>query len=154
MEIINKNESSNKNDKSFILEKNTQIEIYDNSGRKLNLSICKQDIKIYKYIGEVKTIDLYSAQSLSNKGIDVFDPDDKFFNDICHNYDNLDDKDMIIKDRRNDYFKNVSFCQYGCIYKGINYSLMIANCVCDLTFIQEDFDNINFKNKESIIFKI
>ena len=152
MEIINKNESSNKNDKSFILEKNTQIEIYDNSGRKLNLSICKQDIKILKYIGEVKTVDIYSAQSLSNKGIDIFDPDDKFFNDICHNYDNLDGKDMIIKDRRNDYFKNVSFCQYGCKYKGMNYSLMIANCVCDLTFIQEDFDNINLKNTESISF--
>ena len=64
MEIINKNESSNNNDKSFILEKNTQIEIYDNSGRKLNLSFCKQDIKILKYIGEIKTVDLYSAQSL------------------------------------------------------------------------------------------
>ena len=117
MEIINKNESSNNNDKSFILEKNTQIEIYDNSGRKLNLSICKQDIKIYKYIGEVKTVDFYSAQSLSNKGIDIFDPDDKFFNDICHNYDNLDGKDIIIKDREMIILKMYLFSNMGIYIK-------------------------------------
>ena len=44
-----KNESDINDDKSFNLGKNTQLEIFDNSGKKLNLSICKENIKIFKY---------------------------------------------------------------------------------------------------------
>ena len=49
MEMKNdKNEDNNNDDNSFILRKNTQLEVYDYSGRKLNLSICNENIKIMK----------------------------------------------------------------------------------------------------------
>ena len=149
MEIKNENDKS---DKSFNLGKNTQLEIYDYSGNKLDLSVCHEDIKIFKYIGDVEEIDIDSAKSLSNQGIDLFNPSDKFFNDLCHNYDISEGKDIILTDRRNDIYQNVSFCQYGCKYKGMNYNLMAANCICDSSFIQEEYDNINFESEESINF--
>ena len=34
------------------------------------------------YFGDVEEIDIYSANVLSDKGIDVFNAVDKFFNDI------------------------------------------------------------------------
>jgi len=117
------------NNNAYDIGKNMQIEIYDKSGRKLNLSVCNE--KIMKYIGDVEEIDIQSAMSLASKGIDVFNASDEFFNNICHNYNNTDGKDIIIDDRRTDIYQNVSFCQTGCTYTGMNYELMIANCICD-----------------------
>ena len=104
-----------------------------------------------KYIGNVEQLDIDSAKILSEQGIDIFNPADDFFNDICYLYDNSDGKDIILEDRRNDIFQNVSFCQDGCIYNGINYNLMAANCLCDPNFLQEKEDNIKNNKTESEI---
>ena len=108
-------------DKSFYPRKDILLEIYDYSNRKLDLSVCKEYIKIMKYIGDTDKIDLNSAKIFSDQGIDVFNPADDFFNDICYPYDNSNKKDIIINDRRNDIYQNVSFCQDDCRYDGINY---------------------------------
>ena len=142
-------ESNSDNDESFKTGKHTELEIYDYSGRKLNLSVCKDDIKLMKYIGDIKEIDMDSAETLSGQGIDVFNASDKFFNDICHPYDNLDGKDIILSDRRNDIYKNVTFCQDGCTYKGMNYTLKAANCLCDSNSLEGKTDNNTNIKKES-----
>ena len=143
-----KNKSNNNGDKSFNLGKNTLIEIYDYSGRKLDLSICKEEIKVMKYIGDVDDkLDMNSAKSLSNKDIDIFNANDGFFNDICHQYDNSDGKDIILTDRRNEIYQDAKFCQDGCIYNGINYNLNVANCICSSSTIQEE-ENKNNTNIE------
>ena len=134
-----KDEQTNKN--SMDIGKNMQIEIYDKSGRKLNLSVCNEDIKIMKYIGDIEELNLESAANLASKGIDVFNSSDKFFNNICHNYNNTDRTDITIDDRRSDIYQNVSFCQSGCTYTGMNYELMTANCICDCNIIQNELDN-------------
>ena len=139
---------------SFKLGKINKLEIYDILGRKLNLSVCKEEIKILKYIGDIKELDFNSAKSFSEKGIDVFNAADKFFNDICHNYDIYDNKDIIINDRRTDIYQNATFCQYGCKYKGVNYNLMVANCICKSNLLQkeEDIEEIS-EEKEILNFK-
>ena len=147
-DFIQKNEDNVNDDNSFILGKNTFLEIYDYSGRQLNLSICKEDIKIMKYIGDIKELDINSAMILSKQGIDVFNAEDNFFNDICSFYDSSDGKDIIINDRRNDFYQNATFCQYGCTYNGMNYSLMVANCICKPKILQEVRKNITEINKE------
>ena len=48
LNIESKNNKTKDNDKSFDLGKNTILEIYDFSGRKLNLSICQDNIKVMK----------------------------------------------------------------------------------------------------------
>ena len=144
MELKNDENQKNKrdDDNASILGKRTLLEVFDYSGKMLNLSICKEDIKIMNYIGDVKELDINSAKYLSGKGIDVFNANDDFFNDICHHYDFPDGKDIIINDRRNDFYQNASFCQDGCIYDGINYTLMVANCICKPNKLQEIKKNI------------
>ena len=136
-------ENNNNKDNSFNLGKNMQIEVFDNSGRKLNLSVCKQDIKIMKYIGGVEELNIESAKSLSLQGIDVFNASDDYFNDICIEVDNEEGKDIIINDRRNDIYQNATFCQEGCTYSGMDYKLMTANCICDSNFLQGEKDITN-----------
>ena len=136
-----KNEFGNNNDNSFGIEKNIQIEIYDSSGKKLDLSVCKEDIKILQYIKDINGLNIQSAFNLAKQGIDVFNASDDYFNDICH--ENNDGRDIIIKDRRNDIYQNISFCQKGCKYNGIDYTYFAANCMCNTSFIQ---NNSKIKN--------
>ena len=145
---------------SFILWKNVQIEIYDKSGNILDLSICKEDIKVMNYIGDADELNLELAKSLSEEGIDVFNAKDDYFNDLCKDYSNVNKIDIIINDRRNDIYKNATFCQKGCSYSGINYDLKAANCMCNSSLIKmssnnNDVNNINNNNNkdDSITFK-
>ena len=102
--------NENNNDNSFNLGKNNQIEIYDSSGNNLDLSVCKENIKIMKYLGDVaEELNINTAKSYAESGVDVFNASDGFFNDLCHKYDNKDGIDIIIKDRRTDIYKNVTF---------------------------------------------
>ena len=153
-----RNETQKSENNYFNLGKDVQIEVFDKSGKKLNLSVCKENIKIMKYIGDIKELDIQSALSLGNKGIDVFNANDDYFNDICQVIDNEDDKDIIIKDRRTDIYQNATFCQKGCSYSGMNYELKTANCLCDSSLIQIDSNNNDTNNgnnneNENINFK-
>ena len=98
-----------------------------------------------KYLGDVKEIDINSAKNNAELGIDIFNASSDFFNNICFQYKSNDGKDIIVNDRRSDIFQNVSFCQEGCIYKGIDYNLMLANCICDSNSLQ---GNTNFSRNE------
>ena len=143
----NKDIEKDINDNSFDLEKNNQIKVFEFSGRELNLSVCKEGIKIMKNISDVEGINVQSVINLAQKGVDVFNANDDYFNDICH--ENIDGKDIIIKDRRNDIYKNVSFCQKGCKYNGIDIQLLTANCICNSSFLQSDTDYNNTNDANS-----
>ena len=138
----------NNDDRSFNLGKNTELEIYDYEGNNLNISICKNKIKIMKYLGDVNQLDFNSSKLLSEQGIDVFNASNDFFNDICYQYNNKYGKDIILDDRRNDIYQNATFCQDGCTYNGIDYDLMAANCLCNINSLQEK-DNIMNESQES-----
>jgi len=110
-----------------------------------------------KYIGDVEKLDIPAAKNLAEKGLDVFNAKDDFFNYICHNY-KTDGKDIIINDRRTDIFQSAKFCQNGCTYIGMNFELMTANCKCDSSVLQSSsINNTNnenkFNNEESLTFK-
>ena len=148
---LKSNESQNmksNDDKSFILGKNTKLEIYDYSGKKLDLKVCQEEIKIIKYLGDIDLdkLDMESAKNFFEQGIDVFNAADDFFNDLCHHYDDLGGKDIIINDRRNDIYQNATFCQEGCRYSGISYELNAANCLCNTSYLQEEERNITLLN--------
>ena len=134
-------------DNSFNLGKNVQLEAFDKYGKHLNLSICENNIQIMSYIGDIKELDIQSALSLGRKGIDVFNPNDDYFNDICKVIDNDDGKDLIIKDRRADIYQNATFCQKGCSYSGVNYELLTADCICDSSLLQDNYNNNNDTKK-------
>ena len=103
-----------------------------------------------KYLGDVKEeLNLDSAQSLSNQGIDVFNAQDSFFNDLCHKFDNGDGKDIILTDRRNELYQNVSFCEDGCSYSSMDYVLLTAICNCDSNTLQGEKNATNDNKEQS-----
>ena len=127
------------------------MEIFDFSGNKLDLSICQENIKVMKYIDDIKELNIQSAKNYASEGIDIFNAKDNFFNDLCYYYDNKEEKDIIINDRRNDIYQNVTFCQYGCFYDGIDYELMSANCMCNSNALQDEDEINNNKKKKKIM---
>ena len=100
-----------------------------------------------KYIGNVRELDIKYAASLSELGIDIFNANDAFFNDICHPYDDPDSRDITLNDRRTDIYQNATFCQDGCSYLGMNYYLMVANCKCNSTLFQRNEKNATENNE-------
>ena len=98
MELENKKNQKkdeiNNNEKSFNLDIHILINIFDLSGRKLDLSICEENINIGHNLDGYQEVDIKSAKNYAKRGIDVFNASDSFFNDLCHPYD--DNKDIII----------------------------------------------------------
>ena len=130
------------------------LEVYDDTGRKLDLAFCKSKIKVMKNLELEGGIDIQIAKEFSEQGIDVFNAEDKFFNDICHPFNSKDGIDITLSDRRKDIFQNFTFCQNGCNYDGIdfNFNLSVANCICEPSLLQEksseDSENNNNNNNE------
>ena len=128
------------------LGKNVKVSICDYAGNILDMSLCDNDITVMKYVGDVDDIDINTAMEYAEQGIDVFNTQDAFFNDRCSKFNS--DKDVILGDRRNDYFQNVSFCGDDCLYSGMDYTLMIAKCSCDSSNIQEENGLIGIEDEE------
>ena len=145
-----KNTNLNKKEDYVDIGKDVQVGIYDFSGRKLDMSVCNQDIIVMKGISDIEDIDLGTAMKLADQGIDVFNAKDSFFNDICHPFQN--DKDLVLGDRREDLFQNVSFCGDKCLYNGMDYQLMIAKCSCDPSTIQssDGSSGVDENNKKGV----
>ena len=97
-------------------------------------SICKditivteENLKVFLEEGST----YYDTQiSLIEQGINIFDINNSFFTDICFDFDNPVKKDIILSDRIKYFFRNVSLCNDGCEYKGINLENMTATCNC------------------------
>ena len=133
------------------LGKNVKVSICDYNGNILDMSYCNNDITVMKYVGDVDDIDINTAMEYAEQGIDVFNTQDAFFNDRCSTFKS--DKDVILNDRRNDYFQNVSFCGDNCLYNGMDYTLMIAKCSCDagnLQEIEDEFGRVQDEEKKGI----
>ena len=112
-------------------------EIYSMKGEKLDLSKCSNvTIDISYPIND--GVNLTYGEEMSQDGIDIFDPTDEFFNNICYSYQTSNNKDIILKDRRNYIYQNVSFCDSGCQYVGINYETKRVNCICVVPTGEED----------------
>ena len=59
---------------------------------------------------------------LVKQGINVFDPNDKFFQDLCYYYDSPIKKDIPMRDRVSLYYPNLTLCESGCTENGIDYN--------------------------------
>ena len=87
---------------------------------------------------------------LDREGVDIFYPNDPFFNDICYAYEE-DGYDMPLSERTQRYYQNVSFSGEACDFKGIDESLNKAKCNCkiNVSIEKEAFCKSNelWKNK-------
>ena len=129
------------------LGKNVKVSICDKFGNILDMSYCNNEITVMKYVGDVDNIDLNTAMDYAEQGIDVFNAQDSFFNDRCHHF--RSDQDVILGDRRDDFYQNVSFCDEGCTYNGMDFNYMIAKCSCDAGSMQDENVNLDELDPEA-----
>lgn len=109
--------------------------VCDQKGSFLDLSCC-DGLKVNKkqVVNEDelkdKGIDLEEAEKLKEQGVDIFDPNSELYSDHCFPYA-IDGRDLCLEDRRETLFKNISFCDTGCEYKGIDLETMVVDCECN-----------------------
>ena len=84
------NQTKDKGDskEQVVLGKETKVSITDMNGNILNMSYCENGIKVMKYVGDSKDINLDLAMEYYIKyGVDIFDEKSPFFNDKCQKYE-------------------------------------------------------------------
>ena len=75
--------------------------------------------------------------SLTQQGINIFDEDHDFFNDICFEFNNPLSRDIALQDRQKDIFPQAELCDDGCHNQGIDLSEMTATCNCKYKDVSE-----------------
>ena len=97
----------------------------------LDLSICDNvKIDIYAPIDlDTDTLNLY--KNLKEQGYDLYNSSDLFYNDICSPYDSEYNTDVLLSDRKNDFYDQyITFCQENCTYNSINTETVKVDCSC------------------------
>ena len=108
-----------------------EYKVYDDKGNTLNISVCDSSygITVSLPILNNETVNMELGIEMGKKGFDVFDIDNDFFVDYCIPFSDSK-SDVVLKDRVKDYYQNVSFCEEGCTYGGINYTSNRVKCKC------------------------
>ena len=123
---------------------NIEILLYDSSGNKLNIpNNIQNKFSVTKYIGNLYFINFNQSKWFYEKGINVFNATDPFFNDICYPFKNEFDSDVTLEDRRTYYFQNINFCGINCEYDKIDYELMNVLCICDINLLNKEANKEN-----------
>mgnify|MGYP006988860993 FL=1 len=120
----------NPNDNCLIEQ--VEYQIYDELGQIINLSVCKDTEIIIEYqIKDTSFLDIEKISGLKQIGIDAFNLEDNFFNNICYSYsDNSSNSDMILSDRVSELYQNFSICDGECEYSHFDLNSMYSSCNC------------------------
>ena len=129
-------------------EKNVQFEVYEPLNKKeLDLSICSEtDINLYVKLElsqEMKDI----SEQMKKLGYNMFDKNDKFYQDICTPYRSVGKTDVLLSDRLDYIFNNNDAqCQSNCDFSNYYFVSEYINCKCNVS--EEINENMNIKEKK------
>jgi hypothetical protein len=96
-----------------------------------------------------KKLNLKLLKETGEKGYDIFNPEDDFFNDICIKYTDENNADVPIKARRHEYYQECALCESNCIYGGFNLKTMSVTCNCPYKSYNENSRSYSVINTES-----
>ena len=65
----------------------------------------------------------------------IFDTSNDFYTDICFHFNSPNGKDAVLQDRLKLYFPNITLCDPGCLYKGVNLTSMENEYGCKFNVI-------------------
>ena len=83
-----------------------------------------------------------------DNGYDVFNSESPFYNDVCTPFTNENGNDVLLDERRSDYFSEVlNICENGCTFVEYNITTNLYSCKCPIK------DTINQQNEEEVITK-
>ena len=141
MEIDNKEKNS--------LSDQIKYFTFDDQKKILDLSIC-EDIytQIHFTIKNNTKIDISSISDFKDKGIDIMDIKDEFFNDLCFSYSDSKN-DIILEDRIKYLYQNYSLCESECTVNNIDFNNMTLVCNCKI----QGNDNITYLNLTPLFFE-
>ena len=133
-----------------------KYEVYDPyTLEKLNLSLC-DDVKINVYLPYVlsgEDLDIYVQ--FNKLGHDLNNPNDSFYQDICIPFTSDDNTDMLLYNRKMDYYKNDTFCEEGCVYIEYDYAnrkVYYGNMILNNFFKLESFSNVKILKCCKLVF--
>ena len=146
----------------------SQIEymIFDHNGNKLDLSICEEDDIIISIPLNITKFDnkfLNKNSYLKSFDYDIFNPNDSFYNDICSQFKSENGQDVILQDRKINYYENFSLCEENCNYLGFDEKNYKINCSCKIKkntsdinkkFVDNKISNNFYENTKQNSFKI
>ena len=137
---------NSKNSDPYCLNEDVEYVVYNQFSERMDLSCCK-NTKITIQNKIPNALDLEKIKFFQNKGIDILNLEDDFFNDICYPYsDENSDSDMILKDRVSDIYQNYSLCGKECEYVLFNNEQEYVNCSCNVKQeISKENNEGNFK---------
>ena len=140
-------ENSNKN----CLTDQVEYKVYNNKKEIVDLSLCKDlEIKIQYEIKNTSSLNFNEISYFKSMGVDIFNINDDFFNDICYSYSDSD-SDLVLKDRVSDIYQNYSLCGSECEYDSFDLEKMAINCNCKVK--QEVNDELEKGNFDKYIEK-
>ena len=92
------------------------------TNEKLDLNYCKNKNLM---------IDIMMPVSINESLLFKHDPNNSYYNDICHTYTTINNTDIILYDRRNEFNNlNMYLCENNCIYKGYDSTYKKSLCQC------------------------
>ena len=92
-------------------------------------------------------MNLERSYEINQKSIDVFDSSDPFYNDICFTFSSeINGEDVTLKDKRKEYYVNITFCESNCEYSHFDYVKMKVICDCQHLSQIDDFELLSFSN--------
>ena len=127
-----------------------QFEVYDPYNyKRLNLSIC-ENIDLYIPVDLSQDPNIY--QNIVDQGYDPFDLNDKFYREICTQYDSENGTDVLLDAREEYYYSpivNETSCQGNCHYSAYSLDTKYLICECDVNndgIVTLDVKHFNEKN--------
>ena len=131
-----------------------QYVVYDENNTQLNLSVCSDEqIRINYALKENSTLNTSMYSLFYDRGIDILNSSDLFFNDICYVYSD-GGSDMILADRIAEIYQNYSLCDSGCDYEGLDIENFTVSCSCSVVANDTDDDNDEETNIKEIILNL
>ena len=109
------------------------LEEVNNALRYTEIQVLEDIYSLLSYSGDIRR--QYIIHMLK-QGIDVFDPNNKFYTNLCFYYDSPNDKDIPMGDRPY-FYANIPKCDTGCTYQGIDFTLVKFKCKCKFTTLDD-----------------
>ena len=113
----------------YSLINNVEYAVFNEDKKRLDLKPCENEMIEINYQLNISGMNFTKISYYSQLGIDIYNIEDKFFNDICYSYSE-NNSDMILNDRISDIYENYSLCKNNCKYDNINIRDNTATCKC------------------------
>ena len=115
---------------------------------KLNLSLCS-NVKINTYSAHYPSEESKSKiKQLNELGYDLYNINDNFYQDICSPFTSDNGTDILLSDRKSDFYQNISLCENNCTYKGYDLDKNRVQCECS---VKEEIKVEESSNNDNIL---